>query len=52
MVSEVKKIGRVSLIDLADATGVDLYYVEKQAQSVVTEHGEPKVTQGGIMAGS
>ncbi|KAL2989466.1 hypothetical protein AAZX31_11G141300 [Glycine max] len=52
MVSEVKKIGRVSLIDLADATGVDLYYVEKQAQSVVTEHRELMLTQGEIMSES
>ncbi|KAI4334473.1 hypothetical protein L6164_019163 [Bauhinia variegata] len=29
MVGEVKKLARISLIDLADATGVDLYHVEK-----------------------
>nr|KYP68439.1 UPF0555 protein KIAA0776 isogeny family [Cajanus cajan] len=52
MVSEVKKLGRVSLIDLADATGVDLFYVEKQAQSVVTEHRELMLTQGEIMSES
>ncbi|RZB74790.1 E3 UFM1-protein ligase 1 homolog isoform X2 [Glycine soja] len=52
MVAEVKKLGRISLIDLADATGVDLYYVEKQAQSVVTEHGELMLTQGEIMSES
>ncbi|GJW09334.1 E3 UFM1-protein ligase 1 [Tanacetum coccineum] len=35
IVSEIKKLGRVSLIDLADSVGVDLYHVEKQAQVVV-----------------
>ncbi|KAK7404632.1 hypothetical protein VNO78_05587 [Psophocarpus tetragonolobus] len=52
MVAEVNRLGRVSLIDLADATGVDLYYVEKQAQSVVTEHRELMLTQGEIMSES
>ncbi|RDX74428.1 E3 UFM1-protein ligase 1-like protein [Mucuna pruriens] len=52
MVAEVKKLGRISLIDLADATGVDLYYVEKQAQNVVTEHRELMLTQGEIMSES
>ncbi|BAT90668.1 hypothetical protein LR48_Vigan08g159000 [Vigna angularis] len=52
MVAEVKRLGRVSLIDLADSTGVDLYYVEKQAQSVVTAHRELMLTQGEIMSSS
>lgn len=33
---EIQKRGRVSLIDLADITGVDLYHVEKQAQNIVS----------------
>ncbi|XP_011005027.1 PREDICTED: E3 UFM1-protein ligase 1 homolog isoform X2 [Populus euphratica] len=37
MVLEIKKLGRVSLIDLADITGVDLYHVENQAQRVVSD---------------
>ncbi|CAJ1979395.1 unnamed protein product [Sphenostylis stenocarpa] len=52
MVAEVKRQGRVSLIDLADATGVDLYYVEKQAQSVISEYRELMLTQGEIMSES
>ncbi|XP_061354070.1 E3 UFM1-protein ligase 1 homolog isoform X2 [Gastrolobium bilobum] len=52
MVSEVKKLGRVSVIDLADSTGVDLYYVEKLAQSIVTDHGEFMLTQGEFMSES
>jgi len=32
MVAEVKRLGRVSLIDLIYSTGVDLYYMKKQAQ--------------------
>ncbi|KAM0044788.1 putative E3 UFM1-protein ligase 1 [Helianthus debilis subsp. tardiflorus] len=35
IVLEIKKLGRVSLIDVADSVGVDLYHVEKQAQVVV-----------------
>ncbi|KAJ9565423.1 hypothetical protein OSB04_001389 [Centaurea solstitialis] len=37
IVLEIKKLGRVSLIDLADTVGVDLYHVEKQAQVVVAD---------------
>lgn len=50
--AEVKKLGRVSLIDLADATGVDLYYVEKLAQSIVMDHRELMLNQGEIMSES
>ncbi|KAI4322188.1 hypothetical protein L6164_021905 [Bauhinia variegata] len=52
MVGEVKKLGRVSLIDLADATGVDLFHVEKQAQHVVTTHPELMLIQGEVMSQS
>ncbi|KAJ1431948.1 E3 UFM1-protein ligase 1 [Sesbania bispinosa] len=50
MVAEVKKLGRVSVIDLADTTGVDLYYVEKMAQNIVTDHRELMLTQGEIIS--
>ncbi|KAK4255002.1 hypothetical protein QN277_008065 [Acacia crassicarpa] len=52
MVAEIKKLGRVSLIDLADATGVDLYHVEKQAQQVIKDHPEMMLIQGEIMSES
>ena len=49
---EVKKSGRVSLIDLADFTGVDLYHVENQAQRIVIDHPELMLIQGEIMSES
>lgn len=49
---EVKKLGRVSLIDLADTTGVDLYHVEKQAQYVVSEDPGLMLIQGEIISQS
>lgn len=52
MVAEVKKLGRVSVIDLADITGVDLYYVEKLAQNIVTDHQELMLNQGEIITES
>lgn len=52
MVAEVKKLGRISVIDLADVTGVDLYYVEKLAQSIVTDHEELMLNQGEIITES
>ncbi|KAG5253659.1 E3 UFM1-protein ligase [Salix suchowensis] len=53
MMLEIKKLGRVSLIDLADITGVDLYHVENQAQRVVS--GDPSglmLIQGEIISQS
>lgn len=52
IMTEIKKVGRVSLIDLADITGVDLYHVEKQAEQVVS--GDPGLTliQGEIISQS
>ncbi|CAI8608029.1 unnamed protein product [Vicia faba] len=52
MVTEVKRLGRISVIDLVDVTGVDLYYVEKLAQSIITDHGELMLTQGEIVTES
>ncbi|XP_022729984.1 E3 UFM1-protein ligase 1 homolog [Durio zibethinus] len=48
----VKTLGRVSLIDLADTTGVDLYHVEKQAQHVVSEDPRLMLIQGEIISQS
>ncbi|KDP44170.1 hypothetical protein JCGZ_05637 [Jatropha curcas] len=50
MVAEIKILGRVSLIDLADATGVDLYHVEKQAHHVVSDNPELMLIQGEIIS--
>ncbi|GLU11700.1 hypothetical protein SLE2022_284260 [Rubroshorea leprosula] len=52
IVAEVKKLGRVSLIDLADTTGVDLYHVEKQAQHVVSNDPGLMFIQGEIISQS
>ncbi|OMO91362.1 E3 UFM1-protein ligase 1 [Corchorus olitorius] len=50
--AEVKKLGRVSVIDLADSTGVDLYHVEKQAQHLVSEDPALMLIQGEIISQS
>lgn len=50
--ADVKKLGRISLIDLADTTGVDLYHVEKQAQQVIADHPEMMLVQGEILSES
>lgn len=50
IVSEIKKLGRVSLIDLADRVGVDLYHVEKQAQVVVANDPLLMLTNGEIIS--
>ncbi|KAJ0020042.1 hypothetical protein Pint_32299 [Pistacia integerrima] len=52
IVTEVKKLGRVSLIDLADTTSVDLYHVEKQAEQVVSGDPELMLIQGEIISQS
>ncbi|XP_073149734.1 E3 UFM1-protein ligase 1 homolog isoform X2 [Henckelia pumila] len=48
--SEIDKRGRVSLIDLADTTAVDLYHVEKQAQHVVSSHSSLMLINGEIFS--
>ncbi|KAI3806361.1 hypothetical protein L1987_22262 [Smallanthus sonchifolius] len=50
IVSEIKKLGRVSLIDLADTVGVDLYHVEKQAQIVVANDALLMLINGEIIS--
>ena len=52
MVEEIKKLGRVSLIDLADVTSVDLYYVENQAQLVISDDPGLMLIQGEIISQS
>lgn len=48
--SEIKKLGRVSLIDVADSVGVDLYHVEKQAQVVVANDSLLMLVNGEIIS--
>ncbi|XP_077232923.1 E3 UFM1-protein ligase-like protein isoform X2 [Tasmannia lanceolata] len=50
--TEIKKSGRVSLIDLSDIVGVDLYHVEKQAQQIVTDDVGLMLIQGEIISQS
>ncbi|KAL3530680.1 hypothetical protein ACH5RR_010002 [Cinchona calisaya] len=52
IVAEIKKLGRVSLIDLADITGVDLYHVEKQAEHIVSSDSTLMLTNGEIISNS
>ncbi|KAI7751445.1 hypothetical protein M8C21_001181 [Ambrosia artemisiifolia] len=48
--SEIRKQGRVSLIDLADSVGVDLYHVEKQAQIVVANDSSLMLVNGEVIS--
>lgn len=50
--AEISKLGRVSVIDLADTIGVDLYHVEKQAQDVVSSDPGLMLVQGEIISQS
>lgn len=50
--TEICKLGRVSVIDLADTIGVDLYHVEKQAQDVVLNDPGLMLVQGEIISQS
>ncbi|XP_031488290.1 E3 UFM1-protein ligase 1 homolog [Nymphaea colorata] len=50
--SEIKKLRRVSLIELADTIGVDLYHVERQAREIVANSQELMLIQGEIMSES
>ncbi|CAI0451914.1 unnamed protein product [Linum tenue] len=52
IVAEVGKSGRVSLIDLSDVIGVDLYHVEKQAQQVISDDPQLMLLQGEIISQS
>ncbi|KAL6566643.1 hypothetical protein OROMI_015047 [Orobanche minor] len=50
LISEINKRGRVSLIDLADTTGVDLYHIEKQSQQVVSNDSSLMLINGEIIS--
>ncbi|XP_042067993.1 E3 UFM1-protein ligase 1 homolog isoform X2 [Salvia splendens] len=50
--SEINNRGRVSLIDLADSIGVDLYHVEKQSQYVVSNDSSLMLINGEIVSSS
>ncbi|CAK9143983.1 unnamed protein product [Ilex paraguariensis] len=52
MVVEIEKLGRVSVIDLADRTYVDLYHVEKQAQHIVSNDSSLVLINGEIISNS
>ncbi|XP_043719351.1 E3 UFM1-protein ligase 1 homolog isoform X2 [Telopea speciosissima] len=52
MLAEITKSGRVSLIDLADTIGVDLYYVEMQARQIVADEVGLMLIQGEIISQS
>lgn len=52
IVSEINERGRVSLIDLADTIGVDLYHVEKQSQHVVSNDSSLMLINGEIISNS
>ncbi|XP_052183212.1 E3 UFM1-protein ligase 1 homolog [Diospyros lotus] len=52
IVAEITKLGRVSLIDLADTTGVDLYHVEKQAHHVVSNDSSLMLINGEVISNS
>ncbi|MCO5593518.1 hypothetical protein L7F22_047532 [Adiantum nelumboides] len=52
MESEIKRLGRSSLIDLANTIGVDLYYCEKQADSIISCCPTLMLVQGEIISTS
>lgn len=52
ILAEVKRLGRISVIDLADSIGVDLYHVERQAQAVVSDDPGLMLIQGEIISNS
>lgn len=49
---EINKKGRVSLIDLADTVGVDLYHVEKQSRDAVSNNASLMLINGEIITSS
>lgn len=49
---EINKKGRVSLIDLADTVGVDLYHVEKQSRDAVSNDASLMLINGEIISSS
>ncbi|GJN31364.1 hypothetical protein PR202_gb19753 [Eleusine coracana subsp. coracana] len=49
---EINKRGRVSLVDLSDTLGVDLYHVERQSQKIVSDDPTLMLINGEIMSQS
>ncbi|KAG6583453.1 E3 UFM1-protein ligase 1-like protein, partial [Cucurbita argyrosperma subsp. sororia] len=52
ILAEIEKLGRISLIDLADNIGVDLYYIEKQAEQIISDDPRLMLIQGEIISQS
>ncbi|XP_047307875.1 E3 UFM1-protein ligase 1 homolog [Impatiens glandulifera] len=52
IVDQITKLGRVSLIDLADTTCVDLYHVEKQAQQIASSDASLMLMNGELISSS
>ncbi|KAL5716891.1 hypothetical protein ACHQM5_009999 [Ranunculus cassubicifolius] len=52
METEIKKSGRISLIDLADVIGVDLYHIEIQSKQILANDDGLMFNQGEIIAQS
>ncbi|THU66088.1 hypothetical protein C4D60_Mb05t10500 [Musa balbisiana] len=52
METEIKKLGRVSLIDLSDVIGVDLYHIERQAEKIVVDDPRLMLVNGEIISQS
>ncbi|KAH7677979.1 E3 UFM1-protein ligase 1 protein [Dioscorea alata] len=50
MEAEIKKSGRVSLIDLSDVIGMDLYHIETQAQRIVAGDSGLMLINGEIIS--
>ncbi|ONK62365.1 uncharacterized protein A4U43_C07F3130 [Asparagus officinalis] len=50
--AEIERTGRISVIDLSDVIGVDLYHVEKQAQGIVGRDSGLMIVNGEIISDS
>lgn len=50
MEAEIRKSGRVSLIDLSDIIGMDLYHIETQAQRIVAGDSGLMLINGEIIS--
>lgn len=50
MEMEIKKLGRVSVIDLSDVIGVDLYHIETLAQKIVKDDPHLMLVNGEIIS--
>lgn len=50
--AEVKRLGRISLVDLAATLGVELIHCERQAELIVKSNPDLTLVQGEIIASS